>query len=81
MTRNMKPPCWPYFCTISAMVPFLMHWKSIIVKNSQHETLSLIFFDELNKQFHGQLSLARDRFLWEVMKENFSTNWFPANWI
>ena len=43
--------------------PFSHALEAIIIKNCQHETLSLMFFDELNKQFHGQLSLAREIFV------------------
>lgn len=43
--------------------PFSHALEALIIKNCQHETLSLMFFDELNKQFHGQLSLAREIFV------------------
>lgn len=43
--------------------PFSHALESILLKGLHHETISLLFFDALNKQFHGQLSLARQIFV------------------
>ncbi len=51
--------------------PFSHALEALIIKNCQHETLSLMFFDELNKQFHGQLSLAREIFVGSYERKFF----------
>ncbi|MEX2511796.1 MAG: HD domain-containing protein [Cyclobacteriaceae bacterium] len=43
--------------------PFSHALESIIIKGVHHETLSQLFFDEMNKQFHGQLTLAKEIFI------------------
>jgi HD superfamily phosphohydrolase len=42
--------------------PFSHALESILLKGQHHETLTLLFFEVLNKQFHGQLSLAKNIF-------------------
>ncbi|WP_339922897.1 HD domain-containing protein [uncultured Cyclobacterium sp.] len=51
--------------------PFSHALESILLEGQHHETLSLLFFDELNKQFHGQLSLARKIFVGSYERKFF----------
>lgn len=51
--------------------PFSHALESILLKGQHHETLSLLFFDELNKQFNGQLSMARAIFVGSYERKFF----------
>uniref|UniRef100_UPI0030EDE4F4 HD domain-containing protein n=1 Tax=uncultured Cyclobacterium sp. TaxID=453820 RepID=UPI0030EDE4F4 len=51
--------------------PFSHALESILLKGQHHETLSLLFFDELNKQFNGQLSTARAIFVGSYERKFF----------
>ena len=51
--------------------PFSHALESILLKGQHHETLSLLFFDELNKQFNGQLSMAKDIFVGSYERKFF----------
>ncbi|MDO6437527.1 HD domain-containing protein [Cyclobacterium sp. 1_MG-2023] len=51
--------------------PFSHALESILLKGQHHETLSLLFFDELNKQFNGQLSRAREIFVGSYERKFF----------
>ncbi|MDN3686748.1 HD domain-containing protein [Cyclobacterium jeungdonense] len=51
--------------------PFSHALESILLKGLHHESLSLLFFDELNKQFHGQLLLAKAIFVGSYERKFF----------
>jgi hypothetical protein len=51
--------------------PFSHALESILLKGQHHETLSLLFFEVLNKQFHGQLSLAKNIFIGNYERKFF----------
>ncbi|SHN28180.1 hypothetical protein SAMN04488057_11632 [Cyclobacterium lianum] len=51
--------------------PFSHALEAILLKGLHHETLSLLFFDALNKQFHGQLTLARKIFVGSYERKFF----------
>ncbi|MFC4873735.1 HD domain-containing protein [Negadavirga shengliensis] len=51
--------------------PFSHALESIILRDIHHESLSLLFFDILNKQFGGQLSLAK-----AIFTGNYERNFF-----
>ncbi len=51
--------------------PFSHALESTLLKGFHHESLSLLFFDELNKQFHGQLSLAKAIFVGSYERKFF----------
>lgn len=51
--------------------PFSHALESILLKGQHHETLSLLFFNELNKQFNGQLSTARAIFVGSYERKFF----------
>lgn len=51
--------------------PFSHALESILLKGQHHESLSLLFFDELNEQFYGQLSMARDIFVGSYERKFF----------
>ncbi|WP_375585364.1 HD domain-containing protein [Cyclobacterium xiamenense] len=51
--------------------PFSHALESILLKGHHHESLSLLFFDKLNEQFHGQLSLARKIFVGSYERKFF----------
>ncbi|MBD3626736.1 HD domain-containing protein [Cyclobacterium sp.] len=51
--------------------PFSHALESILLKGLHHEAISLLFFDALNKQFHGQLSLARKIFVGSYERKFF----------
>lgn len=51
--------------------PFSHALESILLKGLPHESLSLLFFDKLNKQFHGQLSLAKAIFVGSYERKFF----------
>ncbi|SEJ36731.1 hypothetical protein SAMN05192553_103500 [Cyclobacterium xiamenense] len=51
--------------------PFSHALESVLLKGQHHESLSLLFFDNLNEQFHGQLSLARKIFVGSYERKFF----------
>jgi len=51
--------------------PFSHALESFLLKGQHHESLSLLFFDKLNEQFHGQLSLARKIFVGSYERKFF----------
>ncbi len=42
--------------------PFSHSLEHSLIKNASHETISLMFMEQLNEQFHGELSLAIEIF-------------------
>ena len=59
-----------YFMTL-VMVLLAMLWKHSIVHNIDHETISLLFMEQLDREFKGQLSLAITMFKGDYSRKFF----------